>query len=413
MQTFHPKLTSSPLFTLLIVASILFFGCPAVDSDVPQGPEGQGLELDADEASDYLVLLNSTKLSGQLPTAPGGDLTINAKDTIYSMKGYSEAAPILMIRHDPGVEIDGFFVGVSGASFYYHVPPFENPNASPPEEADSITMLILDFQPPESVNFPYTIDIVIQALGPDQLPLDEFVRELTVEDPEDEDHKRGRCGLMSTNPCPGQAPNGCQNPDADKYWKWESTKQEDDGYIYSSGVYRFSPAWESHGCCTTNGQSVSAASNPLCRPDANNWEYKILEVRGTGHMRSGEVLAIYDDGTFFRSFKTNVQNLDSENTDYCREEKVYINLLHQRQTGGTHNYSPGDKQIFFVNDPNQNQPGMIPFVHQGGDLVYTCHSMLIREGQETTSIHVYRRLYGRSVTDDGAFDYDFRDQFWE
>lgn len=254
---------------------------------------------------------------------------------------------------------------------------------------------------------------MIQPHGPDDLPLDEFVREITVEDPEEEEHKQGRCALTTNNPCPGQLTNSCQNPDADKYWRWESTKQEYDGYIYVSGVYRFSPAWEAHGCCTQDGQSVSRASNPLCRPEVNNWEFKILNVGGTGQMRSGEILAIFNDGTFFRSLKTNIQTFDSENTDYCAEEKAYTNLLHKRQTGGRHDYSPGDKRILFVNDPDQSQPGMIPFVHRGGDLVFTCHSMLIREGQETSSIHVYRRLYGDPITDEGAFDYDFGDQFWE
>ena len=413
MQTFHRYQTIPGIFLCLLASSLMLFACRPTGDDLPKDPDEKKIELEADEAAEYLTLNNATKVSGQLSDAPDGQLTINVKDTIYSIKGYSDAAPIMMVRHTTAQEISGFFVGVSGASFYYQLPLYEGPNGPAPTEADSVAIFIIDFQPPESVVFPYTIEIVIQPHGPDELPIDEFVRKITVEDPEDEDHKQGTCGIMTQNPCPGQKANSCSNPHADKYWAWESTKQEDDGYIYTSGVYRFSPVWEAHGCCTPDGHSISAASEPRCRPGVNNWEFKILDVGGTGHMRSGEVLAIFDDGTFFRSLKTNVQNFDSQNSDFCSEEKIYINLLHQRQTGGTHNYSPGDKQIQLTDDPNQSQPGMIPFVHRGGDLVHTCHSMMIREGLETRSIHIYRRLYGPNVTDDGVFDYDFSDQFWE
>lgn len=100
MQTFHGKLPRLKIFPFLLTMCLLFYACPPTDPDMPQGPS-QGIELEADEASEYLNLSNSTKITGQLPPAPDGQLAINVRDTIYAVKGHPEASPILMIRHEP------------------------------------------------------------------------------------------------------------------------------------------------------------------------------------------------------------------------------------------------------------------------------------------------------------------------
>ncbi|MEM7372847.1 MAG: hypothetical protein AAF587_29770 [Bacteroidota bacterium] len=355
-------------------------------------------ELTPDQASEYLTFSDATRMNGSPSQAADGQLTISVYDTIFVVKGIQEAAARLQIKHETSVDIQGFFVYLDGASFFYDVPALTENGTPAPEDADSLSVLVLDFQP-EDVSFPYTIPVIIQPHGPDNLPVDEFVRKLTVEVPStDPASTSSACSIMADHPCPGQEPKTCPNPQANKYWKWEFTYDEGSDYFILPGVFRYSQ-WDFHGCCTNNGFSVSAAADPRCRPGVGNgWQYKALAANRTGHERTEEVLAIYRNGTFYRRFLSTLRNVDPVNTDFCGESVDYIEDNNQRQLGGTHTYSDGDEEIRMVDD--SAPAGIPPFFHYGGKVIHTCHSLIIREGVETTSTHVYRRYLGPSVIAD-------------
>lgn len=372
------------------------------DPKDPQNPSPT-VTLEPDEAAEFLGMSNSLKIQASLPSASDAGIKVNIQDSAFTVKGIPLAAPRFNFKHEPDINITGFYVALKHSTFYFDVPIYEGPANSGPLGGDTLSVLVIDFQP-EDVVFPYSIEVIIQPHGDDGLPLDEFERVITVEEPVGANlpgDPAKTCSILAPDPCPGQQPKNCGLPN----WEWDFTYQEYNGFIFAPGIFAYAPVWIATGCCTNDGISLSTVNNPQCRPGSTNAEYKELPVTGTSTMRAFEILGLYDDGSFYRRYETSVQNIDLNKTDFCTEEIGYIHISHPRLGGGTHDFTEGLNSLVMTNNDDYTQ-GQVAFVHRGGDLIYTCHTLMFTEGLETKSSHIYRRYGGLSFK-------DFSPRFWD
>ncbi|MEX0290835.1 MAG: hypothetical protein AB3N14_17155 [Flavobacteriaceae bacterium] len=359
-------------------------------------PEDPKTTDDPDVLSEYLVMTGASKITGSPPQANDGQLKINIKDTAYAVKGHPLAAPRMLIKKQVGLEISSYNVQVGGASFYYNFPA-EIPENPDPVEADSLDVLVLDVQPPDNVTFPLSLDVKIQPLDASGMPLDEFNKVITVEDP-----NASGCSIMAPNPCPGMHPADCGGlPN----WMWGSTFDHSTGRHIVPGLWNYAPTWKTIGCCIGEGESVFEFQDHRCRPDGNNLEYKELDVSFTGYLREPFHLGLYDDGEFYTGSGTLTQNLDSENMNFCEGGVRYIEHKESGFLGGTHDYREGADFINLSYDPNFDTGGTRHF--WAGEIIFkTCNTLMIRVpdpegdfGLEVTHVlKKYKQLEPLTVT---------------
>uniref|UniRef100_UPI00359486EA hypothetical protein n=1 Tax=Pricia sp. TaxID=2268138 RepID=UPI00359486EA len=105
--------------------------------------------IDADVVSQYLKLVNATKIPGQPPAGGDGPIWNDVKDTLYLMRGLPVGDRVSFL-HDPAINITGFYVYVPGASYYYDVPNV------PEEGKDSTDVVYVDAEFPvaDFVDYP-------------------------------------------------------------------------------------------------------------------------------------------------------------------------------------------------------------------------------------------------------------------
>src|SRR5690554_5084578 len=121
-------------------------------------PSDETRDPTSNEIGDYLVFNTFTKINGELPAAPVGDLKINQSDTLYVMKDQSYQARI-GVKHEPSQNVAGFNIHIKGlpTAYYYQLPEVAE------EGSDSVAVVYMGLDPPaDKVEFPYTVEIVIQ-----------------------------------------------------------------------------------------------------------------------------------------------------------------------------------------------------------------------------------------------------------
>ena len=370
-------------YSLLLCGLLLFCSCetdldPDDPGNNPNNPN-QPANIDPDKASGYLRLDSPTVISGTLGSAVEGQLKMDVEDTIFSIKGY----PIgnrLEFLHDPTQDVSGFYIYVGGASSYYDVPEtIIEGQYTPPEEGDTTAILDMDLDPTiDNVDYPYTIEITIQPHDPSGNPLDEFTRWVTVEDPADSGGGSG-CNTIA-------------RPLSDNtiHWDWDFTIREFNGDILNV----FAPGLatpinsQGSGCCSDNGKSYSVSDSPACVPNttASHMTWVQLEVDDYS-VRPYELWQIYDDGSLMVLSNEIKKTYNRPTTNFCSGTVGYT--FDNEDTGGTgtHDFIPGGDHINF-DFPNW-EGGWRP---RGGDLIYTCNTMIITWGREDKFSAVYRRI---------------------
>src|SRR5690606_41580139 len=113
------------LMAYLIVCLIAFVSCetePDPGNRNNNGNNGTGNnaadEFAADELSEFLVLEDAAKITGDPKEAPDFQLKINFKDTIFVMKG-SHLGAREAVRHDGLDGLSGCEMSGDSASLYY------------------------------------------------------------------------------------------------------------------------------------------------------------------------------------------------------------------------------------------------------------------------------------------------------
>jgi hypothetical protein len=343
-----------------------------------------GSTITADELSEFLVLKDASKIVGDLPGAPDSKLKINVKDTIYIAKGIAGGGR-LIVSHDGSHDITGFYMAVVNGSFYYDVPVIGE------EVGETNDVLYIDIAVPAGVDadYPLTVPIKIQPHGADGAPLDEFIKELTIEDAEDEE----ACLPIS---------NSVWN------WIWEFTLVKDNTgdfhTAYAPGMFIYNPPFQHGGCCW-NGFSIPAKDDPYCV--SGNPEYFELTVSDTYYIRFLEALDLYTNGEYERYTSHGNQIYVTDSSNYCTGEAGYgfdDEFIVER---GVHNLSSSYDYINFTSSSKINIETNAPgygWPLASGKLFYTCHSLSVTfpfNGEEWTV--VYRR--GSDITDEELLDF--------
>jgi hypothetical protein len=361
--------------SIVLTNSFVFVSCESdletIDDNQLSNPNNPSI-LDPDEVSDYLVLTDASKIPGNLPAASNGELKISFKDTIYVVKGFPYGARVV-VRHDGLYDISGFYVAVSNGSFYYDVPIIAA------EAQNSADVFYIDLQIPDDVeiDYPFTVPIKIQPHGPDGIPIDEFIKNITSEDPDDENV----CLPTTTYSCiTREGALICTSP---WNWIWEFSVTEDaTGDIpeaYQPGLPQELSPFQHGGCCW-NGISTPAKYDPYCV--SGNPEYNLITVDDAYYVRYFESLDLFDNGKYERYTFHATHNYDPDSSNYCTGEAGYQYNESFTYEHGTHDFAPGADRIKLAIDTIHNgidpsAQASNPWAPPVGELFYTCHSLMI------------------------------------
>jgi hypothetical protein len=342
-----------------------------VDTDPKNNPAGQDdpgnpALIDPDEALEYLVLDSAIKIEGNLPPAPDQQLKINFKDTIYLVKDFPYGARVV-VKHDGLFNIGGFFVSTTDGSFYYDLP------VEGEEAQDSSDVIYLNIELPDDFqpDFPYTIPVTIQPHDQDGIPLDEFNKWLTVEDPEGSDG----CPVTIV-----RAPA----------WEWEFTV----GINYAGEVFQTDAPglkqisrYESGGCCNNDGTSTTVANDPYCTQ--NSIYFRSINVEHY-YKNAFELLYLFEDGTFKQWNASGQTNYRPSKSDFCNNQAAYDMVYNEYTKYGKHDFSPGADYLNITYDVTD--PPVFGKIIGSGEILYTCHSLILTVGREEKWSIVYRKL---------------------
>ncbi len=345
----------------------------ATGNNPPQTSPKNSKTFTADELLEHLKFKNSTRQNGIAPLPAGGNVRINFKDTLYTVKG-TPIGERVEVWHNGQHDITGFFVAVSNSTFYYDVPVVEE------ESRDNTDVFIFYMDDMDGMDFPFSFEITILP-HVNGIPVKKFVRVVTLEDPEDQN-----CSALGAD---------CANDCMD--WIWEFTNVTDkNGDIYNAyapGMFIKLTPFEHGGCCW-NGFSIPSKYDPYCTP--GNPEYVPVIVDDQYYVRYFESLHLFSDGTYERFMDHEDKNYATDSSDYCSATVGYFVDRKGTQEKGNHSYSFQSDQIYFTvtsrlnaKDGTSTTSGWGLF---GGTVLVTCHSLIITQalnGELWAS--VYRR----------------------
>ena len=368
------------LLSMILLSGLLWVvACESdidpMDDDQSNNSNNNQVAIDPDEIAEYLMLADASKITGDLPTAPDGQLKINVKDTIYLLKGFPYGERVV-IRHNGLYDISGFYVGVENSSFYYDVPVVAM------EAQDSTDVIYINLGDTEGLDWKFPFPIIILPHGPDGMSWDKFVRVIKVEDPEEE---------------PGCSITVPTDYSLDLvHWEWSYTVNVDAAgnvlHFEGKGVKKVS-AYQTGGCCNDDGTNTTVANDPYCfskySDGTPNPNWRSIDVSHY-FMWAYDILYLYNDGTF-RQANTSVQtNYRPSLSDFCNNEAAYDFDINTFVKFGTHDFTPGAKYINFTY--NVTDPPVFGKNIYGGELLYSCHNMIISFGGEGSKWHsIFRR----------------------
>lgn len=346
----------------------------------PNPPPGTGTTLTANEASDHLIFDDATKISGTLPISIDGQLKLDEEDTVFTVRGYHLGNRI-KVRHDAAQNITGFNVQVSGSTFYLYVPEtiIEDQFES---EKDSVSILVVDFNPPEEVGCTYTVQVNIQPVNDGGVPLDQFTRWITLEDP-----------ACTTNCNTVTTPAG-----SDFVWAWDLSIREYNGDILNTSAPGLAYPINSQGagCCVNGTISATTSDSQNCHQGTTEpgytWVVYELDDFST---RPYEIISLKDDGTVQILSSEIKKTYDRPTTNFCNGTIGYTYDNGYYDNTGTHDFTPGGDQANF-DFPNWDGP----YHNRGGEVVYTCHTMIVEWGKEDNWSAVYRKRNLSDITID-------------
>lgn len=385
-----------PLRTVLLLGicgGLIFLSCeelpvsggPVQPTPDPISPQ----DVDLDRVSEFLVVADAQRISGSLGPAPDGQIKLDIEDTIFSVKGYPLGNRINVLKQS-FQDITGYYVGLIGASYYYDVPEtIIEGQFIPSGDEDTSSVIVLDLDPPEEIEgYPFSVEVVIQPHDPSGQVLDEFVRTITVEDPDD----RGECNSITL-------PSGSTV----FHWEWDFTIRAYNGEILNV----FAPGLASPinsqgaGCCTSAGVSLTTSDSPLCNPNVSSPDVQWVPLEVDDYsVRTWELWWIYDDGTLKVRSNWIKKQYDRASTNFCTGEVGYTIEEENSEGEGMHDFTPGSSQLGV---DFSSWTG--PYRPLGGELVYTCHTMIISWGVDDNYSAVYR------IWDSGHNIFDFQNLY--
>lgn len=378
MKLYQTLIKTSLLYVLFGVA---LFSCepepdPQKKEDENNNGNGGGGNtaggFTPDQLSEFLVFNDADKITGSLSDAPDLQLRINVKDTLYITRGFPVGAKIV-VRHDGLHDVSGFYIAVDNSSFYYDVPVVEA------QAQDSVDVIYINIDVAEEIEYPLTIPVKIQPYGPDGAPLDEFDKEVTIEDPA----TNNGCGL--TIPF---TTDTTELPDGG--WRWLFTvgiNQSDEIFHEEEPGLKQVSSYQTGGCCNDDGSSSTVAGDPYCFEKYSdtgepNPRWRSIQVEHY-FVWEYDILWFFDNGTFVQDNLSMQTNYRPSKSDFCAGEAGYDfdkNFFHK---SGTHDFVPGADYLTITYDVAD--PPVYGKTIRSGNLQYSCHGMLLSfevEGQK-------------------------------
>lgn len=366
------------LLAIMLLSGLLCYSCTKdgglTDPDT-ENPETPGNTVDADKLSEYLVLTDAQKITGDLPAAPDNQLKVNFKDSIWVVKDFPYGARVAVL-HEGRFDITGFYVGVSNSSFYYDVPLVEA------EAQDSTDVFYINMEIPESddVEYPFAIPIKIVPYGPGLEPIDVVGRWIIIEDPE----AFNSCSVLSATSYPKIS------------WEWEFTVAINYAgevfQIEAPGLKKVS-AYQTGGCCNEDGSSSTVADDPYCfekfSDGTPNPRWKSIDVEHY-FMWLFDNLWLYEDGTFWHYNSSWQTDYVPSLSDFCALEAGYDDGGEDYFKRGTHDFTPGADYLNITYDVTD--PPVFGKTIQSGEIQYTCHSLILTVGREEKWSIVFRKI---------------------
>lgn len=350
------------------------------DPDDPIAPKDSVNQIDPDFAGEHLVLTNATRIAGVLPTASGGQLKIDVKDSIYLIKGHPYGDRI-HILHDEFQQVSGFYVAIKNSTFYFDV---EETLIEGEAESDTVSTLLLDLDLPEDTqqSYPISIEVIIQPHNDTGLPLDEFERTLVIEDPENSSGKA--CNSIINESIPINNGAALQS-----IWVWEFTIRENSSGINLLSapglIFDLDNNGKVGGCCLFNATQFP----PYFGCDSTATEWVEMEV-DEYYVPLYDVLILEQNKSAYVWSAEAKQFLDRPNTDLCANTPVpaYISSISGPQGSGTHDFSPGatSLRLTFPNFSGFSKPPV------NSQIEYTCHSLILSFGSEGDQFHKVYKL---------------------
>ena len=284
----------------------------SVDEDPPPGgnnptPNPLPTNVDANELSDDLILEGATKVNGTMPASKNlADLKMS-NETIYLTEGIVNRIMIL-VPNGLGKSISHVYVQVDEADDYYSVPVSEE------EQSDSLVAFYLDFDPSDW-DLPFSFPVRISPVDDAGDPIDEFEREVEVEEPITE---AGLC-----------------EPIYPHIWEWMFT--DANGKLNNAPGYPHISNYETMGCCI-NGTSQECLGSP---PNAT------VIVDEQLYIVPRQFVRFDSENTFIGQLDEEFLHFDPENTDYCSGAAAYRPAKRWTTFGG--NYTQNNTSLSFSN----------------------------------------------------------------
>ena len=361
------------------------------ENTLGEGTQGGGQDtivapadsLEADVVSQYLKLVNATKIAGQPPTGVDGAIGIDVKDTIYLMRGLPVGDRVSFL-HDPAMNVTGFYLYVPGASYYYDVP-------NVPEEAKDSTDVVYvdaDFPVADFKDYPISFPLHIMPYI-DGIPFRPFIKPVKIEDPHDPD---------VADVCNSILRERAGGIEGNRVWQWEFTIRQYNHEIlnfWAPGV-RVGINVLLGGCCTDNGKSISNADpgGAGCKKDnpspGFNWvEFPVLD----GRTSLWEFMNIWDDGTTEIYGALDEAAIIPDTRNFCTQSVDLTYNIYGREHHGNHDFNPGDNTVNLTFQPYQGS-GPVSFLSGlTYNLEYTCNSLVLwREIEGEDWGYVYKRF---------------------
>lgn len=370
----------------VLAITLLFCSDPAEEDGTPntneledEKPKEEESQLEADVALKVFSFASAVVKSGSAPTVANTSLLkSNSYDTIFTLP---DMINLLRISHPQRTAVKGFYIAVSGSSFHYEVPVFE-------EESDTVSAIFyeIDLEELEEVLDSYNIPLEITAFDNDGVPIDVIERIVTVERP-------------GTSMCDIRIEGDTTSYDFSHAWNWEWTvllDHNDEPIDYFAPGKIYFTEQDHSGCCEDKGPC------PLISVDPNtqevSWVYHSTFSISTYYVIDQEEFMFYKDGTFTRTTGELQFALDVEGTDWCNGIPSMIHNYDAVFYYGTHDYLAGDSHLSYTTTRSicEDPLGLCGYGSRGGNLQNSCHAMMVIAGSEgQKEIRMYTKRYGR------------------
>lgn len=389
---------------MALYMGIFLLACNADEPAPEKTKTGDPITVEElDTLSNRFDFFYSTKLVGNTPAAPDGNLKFSIKDTLYLGQGFYVPVKFL---HDKLSDVKGVFIQIVGpsggalASTYFDVP--EIPDVS---DSDTVSVIVIQFDPTDfgstSFDLPLFFNIKITPHDQNGQALDEGIVPVKVEPLNDDitgPPATDLCGLtdgywqwdLSYNP--KQKPGVSQDdPDLFVFWNDPSKVWGKDGQIIN-------------GCCCAGISIYNQPCPCSAKPNASLHFATYMQY-------VMETLTFYENGTYYRQTIQNYAIPLPISSDFCgnAEGEVRRNILSVSYSG---NWSVQDHngQNLLTLTQTSSTPDHAGYGNGGGRIHYlTCEDLTLAEPQEGEGNELYKFYKRRSNYQNNTPEYYWHD----